>query len=91
MNPAKKPKKCNRNAPVIAGFLIVIVSAIAIAVYYLGLPNIPGLPEYKGHLENGAYLFEIEEDGVNPGIKGPFPTAAPYVAPPTVPPPNGMQ
>jgi len=61
----------------IVTLLVVLTAAIAVGIYYMA---------FKG--SSGGYLYEIEENGINPGTKGPFPDKAPYVAPPTTPPPS---
>jgi len=69
-----------KNVPAIVALIIVLVAAISISVYYLAC----------GGPDEGNYYYEITEDGVNPGTKGPFPDTPPYVAPPTVPPPSAQ-
>jgi PDZ domain-containing secreted protein len=68
-----------KKVPAVVALVIVLVAAVAVSVYYIASKGGP-------HRE-GSYLFEIKDDGVNPGTEGPFPTTPPYVAPPTVPPP----
>lgn len=70
-----------KNMPAIVALVIILSAAIAISVYYLVC---------NGPNRGGSYLYEIEENGVNPGTKGPFPDTPPYVAPPTVPPPGAQ-
>ncbi|MFA6992436.1 MAG: hypothetical protein WC269_04125 [Candidatus Gracilibacteria bacterium] len=66
-----------KNSPIIFILLIVLLIAAAVGLYYARTGG------------NNGYLYEITDDGVNPGAKGPFPETAPYVEPPTVPPPSG--
>lgn len=70
-----------KSMPAIIALVIILVAAVAVSVYIAS----KGGPDGEG-----SYLFEIKDDGVDPGTEGPFPTTSPYVVPPTVPPPSAQ-